>query len=584
MSKKIDFPNELDRRVLELSDLFDISQSLYTSLNLTSILDQLLLVPMGRMLITKGLVALKSKEKTYKIVHVKGLPDSVQNQSFPFSKNIIQPFVLTKENDAAESLKNLNIHILIPFFNRNGLAGFLGFGPKFSKTAYSDDEIRFLSSLANMGAQAIENAAMVTELQTANRALDQKVQELNTLFEIGRELNRSFEEGPILKQLAFSLMGQLLVNQFFLILGTGTNARIAFTQGSRFNANKLKTCIDLCRQLENIRQPVFIDDVDVLHPLKKIGVQILVPMQLQNKVEGFIFLGSKMDGSPFTRHELHFLSTLANMTIISLENARLIEELIEKKRLEEELKVAKNIQQLLLPTEFPAIPSIDIHGFNLPSKHVGGDYFDVIPLNEQEYIFAIADVSGKGMPAALLMSNLQAGLHSLATESYSLDQITSKLNKLIYKNTSIEKYITFFMLKLNTQTGHFHYVNAGHNPPLLFNRDGSLHLLEEGGLILGMMPDVPYRQGAGRLSSGAALILYTDGVSEAMNANDEEFGEEGLIKIGKKYIFSHDSESFNRALLSALKTFCGGEPTDGDDVTVLTIRFMNSQQNSDFTT
>ncbi len=572
MNKEINTPNELDRRVLELSDLFDISQSLYTSLNLTSILDQLLLVPMGRMLVTRGLVVLKVKENTFKIVHFKGLPDSIQNQSISISKNILQPFILTKETDKAESLHKLNIHILIPFFNRNGLAGFLGFGSKFGKATYSDDEIRFLSSLANMGAQAIENAAMVRELQTANRALDQKVQELNTLFEIGRELNRSFEEGPILKQLAFSLMGQLRVNQFFLILGTGANARIAYTQGSRFNDKTLNGCIDLCRQLENIQQPAFIDELDVLHPLKKFGIVILVPMQLQNKVEGFIFVGSKMDASPFTRHELHFLSTLANMTIISLENARLIEELIEKKRLEEELKVAKNIQQLLLPAEFPTSSSLDIHGFNLPSKHVGGDYFDVIPLNEKEYIFSIADVSGKGMPAALLMSNLQAGLHSLATESYSLDQITSKLNKLIYKNTSVEKYITFFILKLNTQNGHFQYVNAGHNPPLMFSRDGSVQLLEEGGLILGMMPDVPYTQGTGKLSSGAAIILYTDGVSEAMNSADDEFGEKGLIEVAKKYIFSHNSERFNQTLLNTLKNFCGSEPTDSDDVTVLTIK------------
>lgn len=570
--------NELDRRVLELRDLFDISQSLNTSLNQTAILDQLLLVPMGRMLVSKGLVAIKDKSGTFNIVHQKGLDPAIQKQPFTLSVSPDQPLTLQEGNNDFALLYTWRIRLVIPFFNRQGLAGFLGFGAKLSGAAFSQDEMRFLSSLANMGAQAIENAAMVSELQAANRALDQKVQELNTLFEIGRELNRSFEEEIILKQLAFSLMGQLLVNQFFVLRGTGKKAMIAFTQGSRFKKENLHSCLALCQSLDPILQPGFITKTEELRPLRDLGVQVVVPMILQDKVEGYLFLAGKMDHNPFSEDDLHFLSALANMTVIALENARLIEEMIEKKRMEEELNVAKKIQQLLLPSAFPALSAVDIHGFNLPSKHVGGDYFDVIPLSETDYLFTIADVSGKGMPAALLMSNLQAGLHSLAGEPYPPEEITAKLNNLIYKNTSVEKYITFFLLRLNIQTGDFVYVNAGHNPPLHFKADGTIEPLEEGGLILGMMPGVVYDQGRGRMGPGSAIVMYTDGVSEAMNAHDEEFEESGLITVARKHLPETDSASFNRLLLQELQSFCTGEPTDSDDVTVLTVRYLSQEQ------
>jgi sigma-B regulation protein RsbU (phosphoserine phosphatase) len=178
------------------------------------------------------------------------------------------------------------------------------------------------------------------------------------------------------------------------------------------------------------------------------------------------------------------------------------------------------------------------------------------------------------MPAALLMSNLQAGLHLMAEEQYSLNQTTLKLNRLIYHNTTSEKYITFFVMKLNATTGEFQFVNAGHNPPYLFGDDEQCKTLDDGGIILGMMPETDYKLGHGFIKAGQCLVMFTDGVTEAMNEKEEEFSESGVIKFMQKEFRNNSSETINIKLLNKLTEFSNGDPTRGDDITILTIKSL----------
>ena len=326
-----------------------------------------------------------------------------------------------------------------------------------------------------------------------------------------REFNHIFEQEGILKQLSYSLMGQMLINQFFIALKTDDTLKIVYKKGSLFTTEKLNKCMAFCNQIADILQPVILNENNQYEQLYRMGVRAIIPMNIQNENGGYIFLGDKLDKSEINNNNLDFLTTLGNMTMISIENARLFKETLEKQTLEEELNLAKNIQQRLLPSKMPDIANFDIHGFNLASKQVGGDYFDVIRLNKHTYILTIADVSGKGMPASLLMSNLQAGLKTLSFENNTLAEITLKLNNLIHSNTSIEKYITFFILKINTSNGKIEYVNAGHNPPLLIAADNSCRKLEKGGIILGMMKDVSFETGYDTLSRGECITMFTDG-------------------------------------------------------------------------
>ncbi len=566
--------DELDKRLLELSALFELSKLLNASLDLKNILDNILLIPMGRMMLSRGLVLLKKNDNVFEVVNAKGMPSNWLNKQLTIDQSFSDPQKLSElknEEQWAQQLKEQKIDLLLPIVSQGYLKGYIAFSKKLNGQPFNQDEIDFLFSLSNIAGQAIQNALMFLELKQVNRQLDQKIQELNTLFEIGKELNQIFDEKTVLKQLSFSLMGQMLVNQFFIVLKKDDHWQVAFRQGSFFSEERCQKTLDICQALTEHQEPIPVNEDCRFDILKKLGVKLVVPMLIKNHVQGFIFLGPRLDQKPYNQLHLEFIHTLANIAMISLENARLIQETIEKERLEEELSIARNIQNRLLPTSFPRVNVLDFHGLNIPSKQVGGDYFDVIRLNEQEIVFTIADVSGKGIPAALLMSNLQAGLHILLNEQYTLAEITTKLNLLIFKNTSVERFITFFILKLNTVSGHFEYVNAGHNPPILLRNDGQVELLETGGLILGVFDTAVYEMGKGQMKSGDFLTMYTDGVTESMDSAQNDFSEERLIQLIKKNAPALTCEQFNHLLVQEVKRFSQSLP-QSDDITLLSIK------------
>jgi phosphoserine phosphatase RsbU/P len=566
----------MDQKHLELFSLFEFSQTLNSSLEIQSILNSLLLVPMGRLMVGKGMVLLAEEEKSCKIATVKGLPETLINTTFHFGNKPQEALQIDWDNvdrTFPEIILAYKIKLIIPIKSMNKITGMILLGPKLLGQDFTQDEIFFLSSIGNIAAPAIENARVFEQLNAVNYKLDQKVQEMNTLFEIGNELNRVFELDEILKRLSFSLMGQMLINQFFVVLKNGSELKTVYKKGSSFSEKNIEQCLKSGSNLPEFEQPLLTNSLTKTEGdlFNQLGVKVIVPMVLQDLVRGYIFLGPKLNKEEFSDSDVAFLATLANIAIISIENAHLFQETLEKKKLEEELNVAKSIQARLLPSVMPNVNRFDVHGHNIPSKQVGGDYFDILQINEDEYIFTIADVSGKGMPASLLMSNLQAGLHTLYKEDYSLSEITFRLNNLIYKNTSSEKYITFFISKLNLKTNTLSFVNAGHNPPYLFYADGTYDELTKGGIIIGMMENVAYETGEVPMKPGCCLTMFTDGVTEAMSPQDIPFDEFRVIDFFKKEMKTPTSEKLNLKLIDILYDFAG-DPTKDDDVTILTVR------------
>ncbi len=566
--------NQMDQKHIELSSLFEFSQTLNSSLNLKSILDNLLFMPMGRMMVGKGMILLAEENNLFRIATVKGINESVINNTLLYPNKTEEVVLLNDDkvfSKLPEALKRYKFKLIIPIKLMNKIKGLIVLGPKLIQKDFDEGEIDFLSSIGSIAAPAIENAQIFQQLNSVNHRLDQKIQELNTLFEIGSELNRVFESEEILKRLAFSLMGQMTVNQFFVaVKGDNGQLKMVYKKGSYFSDKIIQDCISSPLP---VSKQVLIIDTSEKKPegLKCDQVKLIVPMVIQEEIKGYIFIGEKFNKAAFTESDSEFLLTLANIAIISLENARLFEETLEKKRLEEELKMAQQIQSMLLPAAMPKIEGYDIHGFNVPSKHVGGDYYDVLKLNDNEYIFTIADVSGKGMPASLLMSNLQAGLHTLYAENHTLAEITSRLNNLIFRNTGIEKYITFFISKINLAENKLEYVNAGHNPPYLFLKDGKFKELKEGGIIIGMMENMPFETGVLEFEKDSILTMFTDGVTEAMNSDDIPFDEFRVINFFKENLRERNTESINKKLIDSLYAFAG-DPTKDDDITILTIR------------
>ncbi|MDZ7263079.1 MAG: SpoIIE family protein phosphatase [candidate division KSB1 bacterium] len=573
----------LDEKLVELQSLFELSQTLNSSLNLKSILDNMLLTPMGKMMLSRGIVLLHQSGEQFRVETLKGLARELIGQVIEISPIISTPVSIEQFQRAqAKGIEFFianHIAFLLPIRSSDKTLGLIGFGKKISGRPFSPSELDFLQSLSNIAATAIENGLMVMKLQEVNRRLDKKIQELNTLFDISKELNSTLDADKILNLLSFVVMGEMLVNRCLIYLRLNEDLELVMSKGHRTD-EELQPFREasVLQALRQITQPMDLASHSDLAPELSVFVQagyrVIVPMRIQNQTRGLLTVGERITRTAFQDYDLEFLSTLGNEAMICLENARLFKETLEKQRLEEELAIAREIQQKLLPQECPRLDGYEIAAINVPSRQVSGDYFDCVKLSPHKICLAIADVSGKGTGASLLMANLQATLQALMEANSSLTDIAAKINNLIYRNTSYDKFITFFFGVLDLQQNSFSYVNAGHNPPLHLKADGSVQVLEQGGLILGMMPNMPYQQATISLQPGDWIIMYTDGVTEAVNNADEEFEEQRLLAVARNNLQA-TADQMQERILQAVQQFAEDQPQH-DDITLLILKAKSS--------
>jgi len=456
MQKNNNIYKELDEKIIELTDLFEICKALNSSLNLKSILDTFLRIPMGRMMINRGLVLLKKENDNYEIKTLKGLSRDLIGKSLKINDFPNNTFIIDEIDNTSkwvDFFKSKKISIITPLIAQNNLLGLAGWGEKIVHKSYSEKDIEFLESLSNIAASAIDNSLVYEELRKVNRRLDNTVQQLNTLFDIGKEFSLILDRDKIIKLLSYSLMGQMMINKFALFMIENENIELIHNKGIKGfeDAKTLNLCLE---ELNNVRKLEFSlsveENIEAFESLNKCGVSLIIPMKIQDELRGMILIGKKIDGSKFKQEDKEFLSLLSNQAMIALENARLFDETLEKQRLEEEINFAREIQQKLLPKSVKGIRGYDVSAVNVPSRQVGGDYFDVLSHNENTLSIIIADVSGKGIPASLLMSNLQASMKALIKIRQPIPDMVSKVNDIIYENTDLDKYITFFYGKIDS--------------------------------------------------------------------------------------------------------------------------------------
>lgn len=295
-----------------------------------------------------------------------------------------------------------------------------------------------------------------------------------------------------------------------------------------------------------------------------------VPLWDEQKVIGLIYVDSRKSVLGFTDDMLKILTSLANVAAIKIENTRLLEAAIEKQRMEEELALAGEIQKSLLPARPPTVEGYEIVGYNVPTRQVGGDYYDYIPLSSGRLGITIADVSGKGTSASLLMASLRASLISLAETQTSIADLVAQLNGFICKSGGSNRYITFFYGQLDCQRHTFRYSNAGHNPPILLRANGAEEKLADGGIVLGLFGAASYQESEVQIAPGDCLILYTDGISETTNSADEEFGVEPLLALTRANMSCGIQELLDR-IIAAVRSFQGAS-AQADDMTLVLLR------------
>jgi phosphoserine phosphatase RsbU/P len=302
---------------------------------------------------------------------------------------------------------------------------------------------------------------------------------------------------------------------------------------------------------------------------------IAVPLQAQNRVIGLIYLDSPNLFRPFTRDDLNLLTVMANVAAIRIEHARLAEVEQVERMLAKELDQAATIQRGLLPRSTPQRPGFDIAGHTAPCRTVGGDYYDFISYPDGRLAMLVGDVAGKGMPASLMMSSLQARVQVLFEQPDQLAQNVTRLNKAVASNCPDNRFITFFICVLDPATGELTYSNAGHNPPLIVRQNGSVDKLTTGGTILGILPKYVFDEDTARLERGDTLVLFSDGVTEASRLDvDEEFGEDRLAEV-IAHSTATDASDLVQEILQAVAAFTKAAPP-ADDITVVVARCVGT--------
>ncbi|MEZ5425725.1 MAG: SpoIIE family protein phosphatase [Pyrinomonadaceae bacterium] len=298
---------------------------------------------------------------------------------------------------------------------------------------------------------------------------------------------------------------------------------------------------------------------------------LAVPLSVnENEVFGIVYADSPTTQTTFTEEHLNILTTLASVASIRVENARLTEERMERERMERELELATEIQQRFQPAAPPVMDGYEFQGISFSCYEIGGDYYDFIPQQEGRMIIALGDVSGKGTAAALLMSSLHASIHAQVVANTTLQKTVEAINKYLAENTPSNRFITLFIAELDPATGAVKYINAGHNPPLIGHADGTVEQLESGGFPLGILPQAQFEVGETQLNSGESLVIYSDGVTEANNPAEEEFGIDRLVQVISKNIAASAS-GLRDKVESALSAFTQTAPAN-DDITLVIVK------------
>jgi sigma-B regulation protein RsbU (phosphoserine phosphatase) len=316
------------------------------------------------------------------------------------------------------------------------------------------------------------------------------------------------------------------------------------------------------------QDPRFTSQTVVLQGIRSV---LAVPLCVDERhVFGLIYADAPTTQGTFTEEHLNILTTLASVASIRVENASLLDERMERERMERELELATEIQQRFQPSGPPIVEGYEFQGISFSCYEIGGDYYDFIERGDGKILVALGDVSGKGTAAALLMSSLHAAIHGQIAAKRSLEDTITSVNEYLAENTPANRFVTLFIAELDPATAELRFINAGHNPPLLARADGSIEQLESGGLPLGIMPFAEYEAGTVSMRPGDALVIYSDGVSEANNLAEDEFGMDRLSAVIRANVTSSAS-GIRDKVESALSEFTG-TAAPNDDITLVIVK------------
>lgn len=399
------------------------------------------------------------------------------------------------------------------------------------------------------------------------KQVELKELELNALLEITQAINSNLPAASLYKIYNFTLRSNLKIKKLALfVLDDEWNCKASFGTDCNFVSVKL---LPSFRTIQDITHLKDFDHCEFTE------FDIVIPVTHKSNTLALVFLGGldKNDNGTVNVEGLRFIQALSNIIIVAIENKKLASKQLAQEAFRKELEIASDVQQFLFPETLPDTELLKVEASYLPHDIVGGDYYDYIPINKNQFLICIADVSGKGIAAALMMSNFQASLRTLLRQTPNLTDIIEALNFQVLENTKGEKFITCFAAIYDVRLKTMVFVNAGHNPPILWDKRSGLRLLEDGSTVLGAMHPLPFvNEGFITGLDDFLLFCYTDGLTETVNEQGEEYGVEKVIDYFKQdHTYTKDLKTIHQDIIVSLDTFKGKKGYH-DDITILSCR------------
>lgn len=397
------------------------------------------------------------------------------------------------------------------------------------------------------------------------RLLLKRQTELNALLEITQAINKDTGTPVLIQMLQVILKSYLQVGKLrFLIEKEGNYVLISKYGGDIEHASVLHKA---CLKLHKFKWPTPLAN----HEDAVLGkYDYFIPIYHKKKALAYALIGDFNPSSELLNNDLNFIQTVVNVIVVALENKKLFKERLLSERFQREMELAVEVQNMLIPLKAYKDDSVEVSARYIPHQNIGGDYFDFIRLSDHEFLWCIADVSGKGISAALLMANFQASLHAWSAVEDDLANIVERLNKIVITNTKGERFITLFLAKYNERTRKLCYINAGHNATVVFSQNEAV-TLKLGTTMIGVFDELPFlNQGEVDIEPGSLIVNYTDGLMDHEHSN-KDWNEENLIEFIKTH--GHLSPNdFNEILMNHINLVIKGKPID--DVTLLTLRIF----------
>jgi sigma-B regulation protein RsbU (phosphoserine phosphatase) len=403
---------------------------------------------------------------------------------------------------------------------------------------------------------------MTTEIDL-RKQVERKELELGALLEITQAINSNLPEESLYKIFNFTLRSNLQIKKLTLFVWDDTwSCKVSF--GTKKNYSKIQLD-ERVQMIKNIHRMEEFDGCEFDE------FDLVIPITHKSDTLALVFVGGfDHKGNHDHDESIRFIQALSNIIVVAIENKKLARKQLDQEAFRKELEIASDVQQFLFPEKLPNTERLKVEASYLPHDLVGGDYYDFIPINKNQFLICVADVSGKGIPAALMMSNFQASLHTLLRQTPNLTEIVEALNYQVLESAKGEKFITFFGAIYDLQLKTMVFVNAGHNPPILLDKKG-ITLLEDGSTVLGAMHPLPFiKEGFITDLDEFTLFAYTDGLTETISEKGEEFGAEALIEYFKDNS-QKELSKIHHDIIVMLDGF-KGRNAYRDDITMLSCR------------